>query len=267
MNDTSLDNLLKILLAGGSLTAGAFLTALRAKLANTKKKNWLHISFYILATVIIIASIITGFVFRSEIAKPNWYAIAVLTIAIISSVLLLWVTRKFLAGKHQYTIEELNPVVNAFSKNADKGNIKLLAGNLDFFGKSLSEIDCHPQYICLKGEDFRQIQILCTEPVTNEDRMRYGKIITDFETVQLRYYRPSSADLKVRGRIKTLNNVARLLIYNKVTPGRYEALELNTAETDGALYSHLWGLIWEIAKEPTPTELAEYRHLYRPKDQ
>ena len=266
MEEKALDNLLKILLAGGSLTAGAFLTALRAKLANTKKKNWLHVSFYIISLVLLIAAIITAIIIWSEIKKPNWFAITVLVIAIISSILLIWVTRKFLAGKHQYTVTELNPVVNAFSRNADKGNIKLLAGNLDFFGRSEQEIDWHPQYVCLKEEAFRQIEILCTAPITNEDKMRYGKIITDFPTVQLRYYKPSNADLKVRGRIKTLNNVTRLLIYSKVTPGHYEALELNTAETDGALYSHLWNLIWDLADVPTPEQLADYRHLYRPQN-
>jgi hypothetical protein len=252
-----------VLLAGGSLTAGAFLTALRAKLANTKQKNWLHVSFYIVSTIVIVGAITTILLFWKDITKPDWFAIIVLSIATISSLLLIWVTNRFLAGKHQYTIEELNPVVNAFSKNADKGNIKLLAGNLDFFGKSKREIDNHPQYQCLKEESFRQIQILCTEPISKEDKMRYGKLISDFPSVQLRYYKPPSADLKVRGRIKTINNVTRLLIYSKVTPGRYEALELNTAETDGAHYSHLWNLIWELADIPTPEQLREYTNIYR----
>lgn len=263
MEEKSLDNLLKILLAAGSLTAGAFLTALRAKLANTKKKNWLHISFYILSSIVLIATIISAIIIWYEIKKPNWFAISVLTVAISSSILLIWVTRKFLAGKYQYTVTELNPVVNTFSQNADKGNIKLLAGNLDFFGRSGLDIDRHPQYICLKEEEFRQIEILCTAPITKEDKIRYGKIITDFPTAQLRYYKPSNADLKVRGRIKTLNNVTRLLIYSKITAGRYEALELNTAEADGALYSHLWNLIWDLADVPTQEQIEEYRQFYR----
>lgn len=150
MENESLENLLKILLAGGSLTAGAFLTALRAKLTNTKQKNWLHVSFYIVSVIVIAGAVITFFLFWKDIAKPNWFAIIVIFIAITSSLALVWVTFKFLAGKHQYTSKELDPVVNAFSKNADKGNIKLLAGNLDFFGKSEIEIDRHPQYICLR---------------------------------------------------------------------------------------------------------------------
>lgn len=264
MEDTSFDNFLKVLLAGSSLTAGAYLTALRAKLANTKKKNWLHLSFYITATLLLFGALIFSLTHWDKIKEPNWFAIIVLISAIVFSVALIWVTKKFLAGKYQYTISELNPVVNAFSSNADKHNIKLLAGNLDFFGKSVGEIDQHPQFLCLKAEGFQQIQILCTKPVSNEDKLRYGKIITDLPAIQLRYYKPVEADLKVRGRIKTLNNVTRLLIYTKVSPGRYEALELNTAENDGALYTHLWNLIWELAESPTEDQLKEYRRFYRP---
>lgn len=264
MEDKTLENLLKVLLAGGSLTAGAFLTALRAKLANTRQKNWLHISFYVVAAVVIAGTVYTGISFRSEILKPNWFAIIVLVVALVFSCALIWVTYKFLTGKYQYSVTELNPVVNYFSRNADKGNIKLLAGNLDFFGKSEQEIDKHSQYICLREEGFREIQILCTAPVSNQDKMRYGKIITDFPTTKLKYYRPPMADLKVRGRIKTLNNVTRLLIYSKIVPGKYEALELNTADTDGALYTNLWDLIWELAEAPTEMQLNEYRKFYRP---
>lgn len=46
--------------------------------------------------------------------------------------------------------------------------------------------------------------------------------------------------------------------------GVYEALELNTAETTGALYSHLWNLVWELADIPTLEQLNEYRNIYRP---
>lgn len=254
------DNLIKLLLVGGSLTAGAFLAALRAKLASTKQKNLLHLSFYFVSGIVLVGVLIALYL----LWIPNWFAISVMVFATVSSLLLIWGTCKFLAGKHQFTSKELNPVVNAFSKNADKDNIKLLAGSLDFFGRSEVEIDRHPQYVCLKEESFRQIQILCKEPVSSEDKMRYGKIITDFPTVKIRYYKPLSADLKVRGRIKTLNNVTMLLIYSKVMPERYQALEFNTAETDGALYTHLWNLIWDLAEIPTQEQLNEYKNLYRP---
>lgn len=258
----SLDNTLKILLAGGSLAGGAFLTALRAKLANTRKKNWLHVSFYIVSVVVIIAAILTLIFNWNDVFRPDWYAIIVISIALIFGFLLIWVTKKFLAGKHQFTIEELNPVVNEFSRNADKGNIKLLAGNLDFFGSSISDIDNHPQYRFLLNESFRQIHILCTSPVSDNDKMRYGKILTDLPKAILKYYNPEEADLKVRGRIKTLNNVTRLLIYSKIVPGRYEALELDTADSSGALYRNLWELIWKTADAPSQETIDEYKTIF-----
>jgi hypothetical protein len=258
----SLDNLLKILLAGGSLTGGAFLTALRAKLANTKKKNWLHLSFYVISCVVLLGALLTTIFEWNEIIKPDWYAIIVILIAIVFAILLIRVTNKFLTGKYQFTVAELDPVVNDFSRNADKGNIKLLAGNLDFFGKSWQQMDKHPQYMCLAEESFREIQILCTSPSSNNDKMRYGKILTDFPTVKIKYYQPANADLKVRGRIKTLNNVTHLLIYSKIVPGKYEALELDTANSNGALYSHLWELIWGTADTPTEAQLNEYKIVY-----
>lgn len=263
MEDKNLENLLKIILAGGSLTAGAFLTALRSKLASSKKKNLLHVSFYLVAAFVIISVLVTSYMYKSIIFEPYWFAIIVMIVALVSSFALIWVTHRFLTWKSQYSSKELDPVVNKFSVNADKDNIKFLAGNLDFLGTSAQQIDSHLQYKCLREMSFSRIQVLCKPPISNEDKMRYGKIISDFPAIELRYYNPPIADLKVRGRIKTLNNVTRLLIYNKVLHDQYEALELDTAETDGARYTHLWNLIWEIASVPTPIQLNEYRNFYR----
>ena len=91
MEDKALENLLKILLAGGSLTAGAFLTALRAKLANTRQKNWLHIVFYAVAAIVILGVVYTAIVFRSQILKPYWFLIIVLAVALVFSAALIWV--------------------------------------------------------------------------------------------------------------------------------------------------------------------------------
>ncbi len=267
-----LDDVLKLLLAGASLTAGAFFTALRAKITSTKYKNWLHTSFYVISAIIIIGAGSVIYSFWSEIfakndempdSKNNWFAVFVIALSITSSLALIWVTYKFLVGTYQYTVDKLNPIVNKFSENADKNNIKLLAGNLDFFGKSIPDIDKHPQYICLRKESFSRIQILCTPPNLNEDKMRYGKIISDLPTVELRYYKPTSADLNVRGRIKTLGGVPMLLIYNKIQSGLYEAIELNTAESQGAHYSSLWSLIWDLADSPTQEQLSEYKDIYQ----
>ncbi len=259
-----LDDLLKVLLAGGSLTAGAGLTALRAKLTTTKHKNWLHWVFYIVSGIIVLVAFLTLSFCWEEIKRPslNWFALVVVGIAVIGGVFLIVITKKLLVGKHQYKSSELDPVVNKFTQNADKRNIKLLAGDLDFWGAA-QQMDQNAQYDCLRKGNFKEIQILCTRPVTNSNKMIYGKILSDFPHVKMRYYKPSpQADLNVRGRIKTLNNVPRLLIYRKLADRLYEALELDTADSDGAHYTLLWNLVWEIADAPTENEMNEYKQLY-----
>lgn len=259
----NLDESLKILLPAGTLAAGAALTALRSKLATTKQKNALHWTFYVVSGLIFLGTVAALLFFFKQIFEPNWFAILVCAISIASSVGLFWSTKRFLLGKNQFKTSELDPVVNNFTRNADKENIKLLAGNLDFLGTSRQQIDSHQQYRCLLEEGFRQIEILCVAPLNNADKMRYGKILVDFQGVELRYYDPEKADLKVRGRIKTINNVTRLLIYNRVSHRIYQALELDTADKNGAHFTRLWNLVWEIAVKPTPEQLHEYMQLYQ----
>lgn len=265
----SLDNVTKILLAGASLCLGAYLTALRAKINSTKLKNKMHYAFYAITVVFFLGALATLFFswenlfYEKGIFKPNWFAIIVIIMCIVATILLFHFTFKNLAGKYQYKTSELDPIVNKFTENADKKNIKLLAGDINFFGNYPKEMEEHSQYKCLRKEGFRQIQILCTEPKTNEEKIRYGKIISDFNTVELKYYFPPQADLLIRGRLKTLNNVIHLLIYNKIRSGVYEALELDTANSSGVMYNYIWNLIWELAKSPTQEQLNEYVSLYR----
>ncbi|QLH45350.1 MAG: hypothetical protein HWD58_06895 [Bacteroidota bacterium] len=127
-----------------------------------------------------------------------------------------FIHEKNLIGNFQYKTSQLDPVVNKFTSNADKNNIKLLAGDINFFGNSPSEMESNAQYNALRKEGFREIQILCWKPITNDSKIRYGKIQNDLTNVEFRYYNPPKADLKIRGRLKTLNNVTHLLMYNKI---------------------------------------------------
>ncbi|MDX2046614.1 MAG: hypothetical protein SFU87_07490 [Chitinophagaceae bacterium] len=267
----SLDTLTKILIAGASLCVGAYLTALRAKINSTKVKNNLHWAFYGVCAIVFLAAVGTLIICWNELiydpetqkVKFKWLEIGIIIICMISSFLLFLFTKKNLAGKHHYTIAELNPIVNSFTKNADKKNIKLLAGDINFFGNSPHEMENNSQYICLRGENFKKIQILCTAPKTNEEKIRYGKILNDFPHVELKYYKPPQADLMIRGRMKTLNNVPNLLIYNKVSSGIYEAIETNMGNSDGALYNHIWELIWNMAQDPSNDQINHYKQLFR----
>lgn len=267
----SLDTLIKILIAGASLCLGAYLTALRAKINSTKVKNKLHWAFYIVCVIVFLVALGTLIVCWNELTydfetrkiKIRWLEFAIIIICMISSFLLFLFTKRNLVGKHHYTIAELNPIVNNFTKNADKKNIKLLAGDVNFFGNSPHEMENNSQYTCLRGENFKKIQILCIPPKTNEEKIRYGKILNDFPQVEIKYYRPPQADLMIRGRMKTLNNVPNLLIYNKVSSGIYEAIETNMGNSDGALYNYIWDLIWEMAQKISPEEIMEYQKLFR----
>lgn len=266
----NLDDVTKILIAGSSLCLGAYLTAMRAKITSGKIKNKLHYVFYIVTGLFFASAVISlisywhDLFFKKELLlNPNYFALLVITACIGSSILLFFFTKKNLVGKSQYKTSELDPIVNKFTKNADKDNIKLLAGDINFFGNSPKEMDSNPQYSCLKEEAFRVIQILCWRPKDNNEKIRYGKIINDLPQVQIKYYKPLKADLKIRGRLKTLNNVTHLLIYNKVQSGIYEALETDTANSSGAMYNHLWDLIWESADGATENELQEYSNLFR----
>lgn len=265
-----LDNSIKILLVGASLCLGSYLTALRSKITNTKVKNNLHYAFYGVSGFFFIASVMALicywdeiFLFEDKIFKPDWFSILTLLICIAASILLFVFTSKNLVGKSQFKTSELDPIVNKFTKNADKDNIQLLAGDINFFGNSFLEMDNNSQYTCLKAEGFREIQILCLRPQNTQQKSRYGKIINDLPQVKLRYYNPPKADLRIRGRLKTFNNVTHLLIYNKIQSGIYEALETDTANSSGALYNHLWNLIWELALEPSAVDLQEYKSLFR----
>lgn len=184
------DNLLKLILAGASLCLGAYLAALRSKISSLKFRNRLHYGFYIISFVIFTGSLVTIIIYWTELIKPDWFAVIVLIAAIISPILLFLFTKKNLVGKHQYKTNELDPIVNSFTENADKKNIKLLAGDINFFGNYPKDIEENSQYKCLRKEGFKQIQILCIEPKSNEEKIRYGKIISDLHTVELKYYCP-----------------------------------------------------------------------------
>lgn len=265
----TLENIIKLLLAGASLCLGSYLTALRSKITTQKVKNGLHFAFYAVTIVFFIVAIYVSYDYWDELLyqgneiSPDYFSIAIILACLISSILLFVFTKNNLVGKNQYRTSELDPVVNKFTKNADKKNIRLLAGDINFFGDKPDKIESNSQYKCLKDEKFREIQILCWRPKNNDEKIRYGKILNDLPQIRLRFYRPTTADLSIRGRIKTLNNVVNVLIYNKVQSGVYETIFTDMASSNGTMYNHLWGLIWDLAEEPSEQDLAEYLNLYR----
>lgn len=258
-----LNQFITILLVINSIALGTFFGILRNKILSLEDNNRFHYFFYSLPILAFIASTPFIIFFWNEIWQPNIYAVIVLSFTVVSSVLLTWLTKKYMVIKNIYKSKELDPIVNDFTNNADKHNIRLFGGDLDFFGKNPGEMDQHPQYISLKSMGFRQIEILCAEPSKNADKIRYGKIIHDMPEVELRFYHPQQADLFVRGRMKEVHGVKKLLIYTKINTGVYKALEIDTADSKGALYNNIWGLVWSLATVPTAERIDEYKLLFQ----
>lgn len=256
-----LDTSIRLLTISGSASLGAYLAAVRGKMNSTKEKNKFHYIFYFFSGLVFFSALVACFVYYHELLQPNWFSIVVILVSLVFSALLALFTKKHLTGKTHFTTAELDPIINKFTEHADIQNIRLLAGDLNFFGNTPLEMDQNSQYVCLKKMAFRSIEILCFKPQNVMERIRYGKILQELNVV-LKYYQPSQADLNIRGRLKTVNDVTHLLIYNKVKPKIYEALELDTADRHGALYDHTWKLIWRIAEAMHEEEINNYKSSY-----
>ncbi len=253
---------LTLLLTLTSLCAGVYLGAVRGKLLIIYKKNYLHILYYIFSAFVVSSSIGISIYYYDEIIN-NTLAKSLVVILFLLGVSLIFFTYKYLTKKFIYKATKLDPIVNAFTSKADKDDIMLFGGDLNFFGNSTTEIDNNSQYTHLKSLNFNKISILCYKPNVQNDKIRYGKLLSELTNVELRYYQPTRADLKVRGRIITVNGVEKLLMYNKTdTTGYYQAIETDTANSNGALYINIWGLVWQLATRPSATEVDSFKKLY-----
>src|SRR5579859_3235158 len=245
-----------ILSIGISASLGATFGILRSKIFATKIKTTLYFSFYILAAIL--------FGFAIYATANNWAdSIVVIIISFVSSLGLAATTKYFLIFKDIYNTEELNPIVNNWTSNADRSEIKLFGGDLNFFGEGPHEMNANLQYSHLRKLNFNRISILCEEPKEVTKKIRYGKILVEMPTAELRFYNPEEADLRVRGRIIKVNGVDKLLVYNKIQSSKYQAIETDTANSNGALYNGIWELVWSLAKVPTQEQTEQYKRLFQ----
>jgi len=237
------------------ITLGAFFGALGIKLViETDKTSWRY-GFYGLGIISIILAVIEAIVNYYTIVSPI-YVIPFLLI--LSGIFLLVFTKLFLDRKSIFKTSEVDPVINEFTKSADRTEIKLFGGDLNFFGNTAKDMDNNVQYTFLKGANFRKVSILCETPGDLLTRVRYGKILSELTGAELKFYNPDKADLKIRGRMKTFDGVDKLLIYRKVGNKSYQMIETDTANSNGALYGNIWDLIWSLAVELTNAQKQEY---------
>lgn len=252
--------LVTIMLAYAGITCGAFFGAVGNKLVTVNYKTSLKYAFYVLGILSIISGLCIPIFHWNEIELVGYIITFIL---IIMGIIILFFTFKHLDKKHIYRTSELAPIINDFTSNADHNEIKLFGGDLSFFGESITEINKNLQYIFLRDKNFRKILILCEEPTNNSTRIRYGKILEELSGSELKFYEPEDADLSIRGRLKTVSGVTKLLIYSKITSGKYQAIETDTANSNGALYSNIWDLVWTMARPAEDDEIKSYINTYK----
>lgn len=242
-----------------SLCLGAFFGVLRSKIFATRTKTGLHYFFYGFSIIVFLASITSGFIYWSDFSL---FGIIGSVLAIFSSIALFIFTKRYLLVKDVYHTSELDHIVNSFTANGDKNEIKMFGGDLNFFGNTPSDMDNNAQYHYLRSLEFNKISILCEEPNDNTKKIRYGKILHDMPETELRFYNPKEADLKVRGRMIKVQGSDKLLMYTRVKSKHYQALETDTGNSGGALYNNIWNLVWSLAVKPTPPQLQDYKNLF-----
>lgn len=239
---------------------GALIGAVGNKLvAVNYKTNWKW-AFYLLGVASIIFGVIKIFSLNSDSSFLDYFTFILL---LVSGSLLIVFTKYYLDKKNVFETSELNPIINKFTDDSDKSEIKLFGGDFNFLGNTPQEMDQNIQYSFLKSYSFRKVLILCEEPRNTVTKIRYGKILSDMNGVELRFYNPEEADLQIRGRMKKVQGVDKLLLYSKVVSGKYKTIETDTANSDGALYRNLWYLIWSLAKELNQDEVDSLIKLYK----
>jgi len=259
----NLQELTSLLLSVASISIGAFFGALGNKLSSEKDNSPWVLGFYILGLIALIVPVILSILYWQFVS--NWLISTSVAISTISAILIIIYTKKVLDKKHIYDAGELDPIINKFTEIADKNEIKLFGGDLNFFGESVNQINENSQYVKLRSLSFKKVMILCEQPKSNDvtTKIRYGKIITEIENVKLRFYDPEEADLRIRGRILKVNGVSKLLMFNKIESKRYKAIETDTANSNGALYNNIWDLVWSLGIQPEIEELKNYQKLFR----
>lgn len=250
------------LVACTTILIGTFLGTLGSQLVSKNSKTrWIY-SFYIMG----VAGIIYGSIYYHNIyyykVPLNTDEIYASFACIASGILLIIYTLTTKQTALQYTLKDLNPIVNNFTNNADHQEIKLFGGDLNFFGNIIL-MDDNIQYKALKEKNFNKVSILCEEPQNDQTRIRYGKLLSELNGIQIKFYNPDTADLKIRGRIKTIEGVTRVLMYSKTdVRDLYEALETDIANRNGVLINNIWNLVWSLARPIPELEFQQLINQY-----
>lgn len=256
------NDIITVFIAITSISFGVFFGVLGNRIVSINNKSVWKWAFYFLGGVSIVVPTIIAWV-NWLLIKGSTFSLIVFVFSILSGVFVLISTNRILDRKQIFNSSELDPIVNDFTSKADKNEIKLFGGDLNFFGNSPQEIDVNKQYTHLRSLQFHHVLILCETPINQIQRIRYGKILAELKGAELRFYNPKEADLRVRGRIIRMDGSTRLLMYNKEKPKVYRAIETDTSDSNGALYSNIWDLVWQLATRPIQEEIDAFIQLYQ----
>jgi hypothetical protein len=241
-----------------TVSLGAFLGAVGNRLVSINAQtNW-KLAFYTLGVITILATIL----YFTLYFNSKFIDYLTVMMLLFSGILLLIFTYLVLDKKFVYKTSELDPIINDFTSLADKTEIRLFGGDLNFFGNALIDMDQNKQYNHLKSLGFKKISVLYEEPRNSVTQIRYGKILYEMNSVEMKFYNPDEADLLIRGRMKTLNGVEKLMIYSKIESGKYQTIVTDTANSNGALYNNIWRLVWSLANKISNQQKSEYTKLY-----
>lgn len=253
--------LTQFFLAFATTTLGTFLGALGNKLVTYNSQTKWKWAFYLLGIFSLVSLplylLISG---TDNLLFIDYFTLLVLG---ISAICLIAFTAKFLDRKFIFKTSELDSIINKFTSLSDHNEIRLFGGDLNFFGNGPHEMDQNSQYNHLKSIGFKKISILCEEPRDVYTKIRYGKILYEVNGATLKFYNPDEADLLIRGRMKTIQGVEKLMIYAKIESGKYQTIETDTANSNGALYNNIWKLIWSQATPLDNKQKEEYVHVFR----
>lgn len=257
----------KIIFFFSSASVGILFSILQSRILASSNSDKLHNYFNIFSILLIVGALALIFFYSDELlnnsGEVKYFEVIILALSIIMGVSLLYFTKRYLFLKNIFKTTELDPIVNDFTSNADKNQVKLFGGDLNFFGEYPEQMDLNKQYTHLKALKFKKVLIICEVPEQRIQKVRYGKILSEIQGAELRFYHPESADLRVRGRMIQINGVNKLLMYKKIKSGVYKAIETDTADPDGALYNNIWELVWSMANQPNEKQTEEYKSLYK----
>src|SRR5688572_11434646 len=123
------------ILAGVAFIAfGAFFGVIANRLIAVREKSAWKSAYYLLGILLIVFALILLVVKFRVISELGWFAVI---FSIVSGSLIVFATRKLLDVSDVYSIAKLNPIINKFTRLADRTEIKLFGGDLNFFGNSI----------------------------------------------------------------------------------------------------------------------------------